>query len=269
MKSLFFLILVASVLTGCGASSDASSVDIEASIDELLIADATPSNPLPLDPREEATLTLIMTNTSGRSVDVHRVRVEGELLGLNFLTYDVRVRLTIEPGEVREVSIPLDFFELERQANGYLRSFVRVYDEGGERVGGRAFALDIRGDATSMMVLFSVGLFLITGVTAALNVRDLRRGQLPDQRFARGIRFLIPGLGLGLMLSIAFSVLRIFPLPATGWVPLTLIPALAGFAVGYAVVPGPEPDELWIGDDVENDENLTIHPDDREDVRPS
>ncbi len=179
----------------------------------------------------------VLTNDSDRSIDIQRVRVEGELLGLNFLTYDVRVRLTIAPGEVRAVDIPLDFFELERQASGYLRSFVRVYDDEGNRVGGVAFALDIRGNSTSMMVLFSLGLLAMTVTTAALNARDMRRGQLPEQRFARGIRFGVPGLGVGLMFSVAFSVLRIFPLPAAGWVPLTVLPAIAGFVIGYVVIP--------------------------------
>ncbi|MEZ5227717.1 MAG: hypothetical protein R2710_13900 [Acidimicrobiales bacterium] len=239
-RLLVVLFGIAAVVASCGSSSDEDLVAVDATIDSLSIADASPSNPLPLDPREESTLALTLDNTTDRPVAVERVRVEGELLGLNFLTYDVRVRLTLEPGETRQLDVPLDFFELERQANGYLRSYVRIYDDSGGRVGGQSFALDIKGDSTSMMVLFSIGLFAITAATAALNMRDLRRGQLPEQRFARGVRFFVPGLGLGLMLSVAFSVFRIFPLPATSWVPLTVVPALAGFFIGYAVIPGPD-----------------------------
>ncbi len=200
-------------------------------------------------------------------VEVRRVRIEGELLGLNFLTYDARVQLTVDPASTRDVEIPLDFFELERQASGYLRAFVRVYDQDGTRVASQPFAIDIRGNATSMMALFSIGLFLVTVITALLNVRDFRSNQLPEQRFARGVRFLIPGLGLGLLLSVAFSVLRIFPLPAAGWVPLTVIPTIAGFAIGYFVIPEPSGDDDHEDDeDDEDPDHLVIEPEDLADT---
>jgi hypothetical protein len=233
------LVPLALVLAGCGGGSTERLFGVEAAIDGRSIADAGPSSPLRLDPREESTLSLTMTNRSDRTVEVRRVRLEGELLSLNFLTYDVRALAAVAPGETRTVQIPLDFFDLERQASGYLRAFVRVYDADDRRVSDDGFALDIRGDATSTMTMFAVGLFLVTALLIALNVRDLRRRTMPEQRFARGMRFLVPGLGLGLLLSVAFSILRIFPLPATSWAPLTLLPALAGFAIGYALVPGP------------------------------
>lgn len=236
------------VLAGCGGSSTERLFSVDAAIDGRSIADAGPSSPLRLDPREESTLSLTMTNRSDRTIEVRRVRLEGELLSLNFLTYDVRVLAAVAPGETRTVQIPLDFFDLERQASGYLRAFVRVYDADDRRVSDDGFALDIRGDATSTMTLFAAGLFLVTALLVALNVRDMRRRTMPEQRFARAMRFFVPGLGLGLLLSVAFSILRIFPLPATSWAPLTVLPALAGFAIGYALVPGP-------GDTVDDDED--------------
>lgn len=245
MKSISttFGLALALLLGACGSDSDDALLELTATIDGVSITESTASNPLPLDPTEETVLKMVVTNNSGSTVAVQRVRLEGELLGLNFLTYDVRTRFSVAPSETREVDVPLDFFELERQASGYLRAHVRVYDDNGDRVGGRPFALDIKGDTTSMMGLFSFGLLLITALSAGLNVRDMRRGQLPEQRLGRGIRFAVPGLGVGLLLSVAFSVLRIFPLPATGWIPLTVIPTIAGFVIGYLVVPGPEGDD--------------------------
>ncbi len=253
---MLLIVLLVAVASACGGTSERKALEIDSTIDSVAVSNANASNPLRFDPREEGLLRLTITNPTDSPVEVRRVRIEGELLGLNFLTYDARVQLTVDPGATREVEIPLDFFELERQASGYLRAFVRVYDQDGTRVASQPFALDIRGNATSMMALFSMGLFLVTVITAVLNVRDLRTNQLPEQRFARGIRFLVPGLGLGLLLSVAFSVLRIFPLPATGWVPLTVIPTIAGFAIGYFVVPEP-----GVGDDAEDDDDEFDDPD--------
>jgi hypothetical protein len=239
------------LLAGCGGDASEQLFGLDASIDDRRIADAGPSSPLRLDPRVESSLSLTMTNESDRAIDVRRVRLEGELLSLNFLTYDVRVLAAVAPGETRTVQIPLDFFDLERQASGYLRAYVRVYDVEDRRVAEQAFALDIRGDNTSTMALFAIGLFVVTALLLALNARDMHRRTMPEQRFARGMRFLVPGLGLGLLLSVAFSILRIFPLPATSWVPLTLIPTIAGFVIGYVLVPGPGEDP----DDEEDDDD--------------
>ena len=264
---MMLIVLLVTVVSACGGTSERKTLDIDSTIDSVPVSEATASNPLRFDPREEGLLRLAITNPTDAPVEVRRVRIEGELLGLNFLTYDARVQLTVDPASTRDVEIPLDFFELERQASGYLRAFVRVYDQDGTRVASQPFAIDIRGNATSMMALFSIGLFLVTVITALLNVRDFRSNQLPEQRFARGVRFLIPGLGLGLLLSVAFSVLRIFPLPAAGWVPLTVIPTMAGLAIGYFVIPEPGGDDDHEDDeDDEEPDHLVIEPEDLADT---
>jgi hypothetical protein len=94
---------------------------------------------------------------------------------------------------------------------------------------------------------------VVTAALVALNIRDFRRGRLPEQRFGRAMRFLVPGLGFGRLLSIAFSVLRVFPLPATSWIPLTLAPTIAGFAIGFFLVPARHPQEE--DEDDEDDED--------------
>lgn len=228
---LIGLALIVATLSSCGASND--PLKVEASINGEPLAEAGPGSPAPLDPAEESTLTLDIENLTDDEVNLERVRLEGELLGTNFLNYDVRVRTSLAGGEQTTLEVPLDFFDLERQATGYLRAHIRTYDDDGQRLSSEGFALDIRGSAFSTMAWFAYVLVLLTGAGIAKNLWDVKHGRLPAHRFHRGMRFFMPGLGFGLLLSVAFSVLRIFPLPATGWVPLTLLPALGAFAFGY------------------------------------
>lgn len=258
--SLAIVGFTASLLAACGGPDVSDDLLVEASINDTPVADATARSPLELDPAVESTLRLDITNEGDASVELARVRLEGVLLGLNFLSYDVRVRTVLSPGEQRMLDVPLDFFDLERQASGYLRAHVRTYDSDGTRTSSNELAVDIRGSIWSTMSLFAYALLVLTALSITKNVADAMRNRLPPNRFYRGTRFAVSGLGLGLLLSVAFSVLRIFPLPATGWVPLTLIPAVAAFALGYLVTPGAtDEDEAWDGDhedDLDDDDLL-------------
>jgi hypothetical protein len=238
------------VLSACGADDPDAVLDVDAAIDGVPIADSGPGDPQRLDPAVESVLSMTITNVSDADVEVGHVRLEGEMLGLTFLTYDTRVPLGLAPGETRELAVPLDFFDLESQAGGYLRSWVRLYADDADRtrLSSDEFVLDVRGDTLSTMSIFAILLALVTGLSMAHNLWALRRGTLPPNRFIRGMRLAVTGLGLGLLLSVAFSVLRIFPLPTSGWIPLTLLPAAIGFAVGY-LLPG------FVDDDVEDDDD--------------
>ena len=248
--------LVAAVtLLAAGCTDDPDdTLRVRSTIDDRALADASPGSPIRLDPQEVAVLTLDVENPGSAPAEIARVRLLGELLGLTFLTYDVRVGVVIEAGEQRSLEVPLDFFDLERQANGYLRASVRTYDAAGDQLSSEPLVLDVRGDVTSTLSLFAGLLFVLTVASAVRNVRDSMRGTLPANRFVRGLRFGLTGLGVGLVVSVAFSILRVFALPAAGWVPITLIATTAGFAFGYLATVGAAPsdgddDEPWDDDE--------------------
>jgi hypothetical protein len=233
------VVCVGIALSACGGEGDEVLL-VDASIDGRPLASATAGDPVPLRPTRESVLTLAIENPSAEPVEVKRVRIEGDMLSIDFLTYDVRVRTVLAPGARRTLEVPLDFFDLERQATGYLRANLRLYDADRTRVSDNEFAVDIRGSLLSTMGVFAMALLFLTGLTTLRAVRDAKRRLLPENRFQRGLRFLVPGLGLGLLLSVGFSILRIFPLPAIGWVPLTLVPAAIGFAIGYVLTKAPD-----------------------------
>ncbi len=227
--------LLAMVLfSACGQSSD-STLEIDATIDGIDLDDATAADPVPLS-IVESELNLAMVNTSNEPQAVRYLRLEGEMLGLTFLTYTTRIAVDLEPGESREVTVPLDFFDIDSQAHGYLRARLALYAPGTDRqlLATDDFAVDVRGSVTSTMALFAVLLFAATAASIYLNLIGLARRTLPANRFRRALRFAVSGLGVGMLLTVAFSVLRIFPLPPVVWWPLLIIPTTIAFAAGYA-----------------------------------
>lgn len=233
-------------LSACG-QSDESVLEIDATIDGITLDDADATNPLPLS-IDESELNLSMVNTSDTPQAVRYLRLEGEMLGLTFLTYTTRLAVELAPGETRQVTVPLDFFDIDSQAHGYLRAKLALYAPGLDRqvLATDDFAVDVRGSVTSTMALFAFLLFAATAASIALNVLGLARGTLPTNRFRRALRFAVSGLGVGMLFTVAFSVLRIFPLPSVAWWPLVIIPTAIGFAIGYSA-----PDS---GDDIDEEE---------------
>ena len=251
MAERFAKLFVAGILivlaAACGGDNPDAVLEVEASIDGVPISESGAGNPQPISPDVESELSLEIRNISNEPVDVGHVRLEGEVLGLTFMTYDARAGVVVAPGETRSLEVPIEFFDIGRQAHGYLRTWIRLYgnDADRTRLSSDEFATDVRGDVTSTMGIFAGLLFLFTVYSLVMNLRAMRRRQLPANRFKRGVRLALTGLGLGLLLSVAFSVLRIFPLPAAGWVPLTLLPTAIGFGLGY-IAPG------FLDDDAED-----------------
>lgn len=234
----FLGLVFAVLLSACGGDGD-GVLEIEGSLDGISFADATPSDPIELRPFQESDLRLTLTNTSSSDVQVDHIRLEGEMLDATFVAYDAGISVVVPAGGSEDLRIPLDFFDLDRQAHGYLRTKLKAYDSERTELGSTGFAVDVRGKPFSPMGVFAFLLLAITLLSLALDLWAMARRRLPANRFVRGMRFMIPGLGIGLLIAVAFSLLRIFPLPSSTWVPLVLIPTAIGFALGY-IAPGPD-----------------------------
>ncbi|MFK7916615.1 MAG: hypothetical protein AB8G14_00940 [Ilumatobacter sp.] len=251
-------IVAAAVMLGACGPSSSDAIEIDAAIDGISLDAADASDPLPLS-TEESELVLTMTNVSNAPQAIRYLRLEGEMVGLTFLTYTTRVGVELAPGEQRTVAVPLDFFDIDTQAHGFLRSKLALYAPGADRelLGTDEFAVDVRGSVTSTMALFAVLLLIVTAASLFVNLTGLARRTLPPNRFRRALRFAASGLGVGLLLTVAFSVLRVFPLPSVAWWPLLVIPTAVAFAAGY-VAPGvdDEIDEEELEDLRELDDTL-------------
>jgi hypothetical protein len=216
----------------------AGTIDIEAELAGRDIASADSTEPIRIEPKEEVPLTLTIRNNGDRPQEIRYVRLEGKALGLTFLTYDLGIRTTLRPGEQTTLETALDFFDLERQATGYLGTSLRVYDGERRLLGSESFVVDVRGNATSTLGLFAVVVVAVAAFSVFVLVLNTLRRRLPANRFVRGIQFAIAGSSIGVTLSLGVSILRVAFADVEAWVPLVFLPTVIGFAVGY-IAPGP------------------------------
>lgn len=240
MKRLLALagLLVLALVLPAAPATAASPLEIDASIGGRDVTTADSTDPIRIDPLEEIPLVLTVRNTGDQVEEIRYVRLEGKALGLTFLTYDLGVRATLAPGRDVTIETPLDFFDLDSQATGYLGTSLRVYDPQRRLLASQSFVVDVRGKATSTLGLFAIAVVALAAFSCGVLVMNTLRRRLPSNRFVRGLQFAIAGSAVGVTLSLGVSILRIAFADVEAWVPLVLIPTLVGFAIGY-IAPGP------------------------------
>ncbi|MCP3987535.1 MAG: hypothetical protein GY724_00540 [Actinomycetia bacterium] len=221
------------------------------------MSSSTAMEPIQLHHGQVTVLSVDAVNTSSEPVTIAHVRLEGQLLDLIFLTYDTGIHETLQPGEQRRITFPLDFFDLEGQAHGLLRSQITLFDPDRQALGHQDLIIDGRGSPLATMAIFNLVLAGLTGASVGWNLLRLSQRRLPVNRFARGLRFIHSGAGVGLTVAAACSTLRIWPLTSEVWIPLVLIAALVGFAAGY-LSPGSETDLDDILIDLIDDESVLV-----------
>lgn len=222
------------LLSGCAQGAAGDDVEFTAVINGTDVSTTSPDDPIRLLDAETAELQLDVTNVSSQPVTLNYVRFEGEALDMIFLTYDTAIRVDLEPGESRTLPpILLDFFDLGGQASGFLRGHVQLFDADREPLGSEPVFLDARGGgALSTMTLFNLLLLMTTILGLGWNLLRLSQRRLPANRFVRGLRMMAVGAGAGLTLAVAFSTLRLWPLPTLTWILFTVIGGLIGYGVG-------------------------------------
>jgi hypothetical protein len=237
LKVVAFLTASGVMVGGCALGSDGDRLSMEASLAGVEVETSGPRHPIVLHHEEITELTLTIANRSPDPVEVAHVRLEGEMLGLIFLTYDTGIDETIAPGEKRIISFPIDFFDLRGQAHGLLRGRLRLFDADRRPLAAQELVVDGRGSPLATMAVFNLVLLGAAVASFLWNLYHLARRTLPAHRFVRALRFATTGTGFGLGIAAAFSTLRIWPLGAVTWVPLVAAFALGGLVVGY-VSPG-------------------------------
>jgi hypothetical protein len=237
-RALFLGLLAAALAPGLAAAQVTQTLELTGALAGRDIDGADSENPVPLDPRDGVPLELTIRNNGSEAVSIRFVRLEGKALGLTFLTYDLGVRTTLEPGEQTTLDTTLDFFDLEDQATGYLGTSLAVYDQERRLLGSEDFVVDVRGNATSTLGLFAVVVLGVAIFSTTVLVLNTLRRRLPPNRFVRAVQFSIAGAAIGVTLSLGLSVLRVTFADVEAWVPLVVIPTVIAFVVGY-IAPGP------------------------------
>jgi hypothetical protein len=77
----------------------------------------------------------------------------------------------------------------------------------------------------------------------------MARHTLPQNRWLRGVRYLVPGFGVGLVLTFSLSAFHVFAAGPGRWLPFLIVPSATGLALGF-LTPAPDEEEF---DDYDDD----------------
>jgi peptidoglycan/LPS O-acetylase OafA/YrhL len=90
--------------------------------------------------------------------------------------------------------------------------------------------------------MFGLAVIVLTVLSLGGALLALARHQLPENRWRRGLRFLTPGLGVGLFAVFTLSAMRVLvPRPGV-WIPILLVTGGGAFLAGY-LTPSPDDEE--------------------------
>jgi hypothetical protein len=141
----------------------------------------------------------------------------------------------------------VDLYDLHGQASGYLPARVTLLGNNHEALDSSGLAVDVRGSALSLYGVFGITMALVTLVVLGMLLIGLARQQLPANRWNRSLRFLVPGVGIGITLTFTLSAFRVATPNPMLWLALIVGCGLVAFALGYL---SPAPDT------VEEDQDL-------------
>lgn len=245
LPAVLLATLLAALLAFAGAAPAAADdhLDVVVELDGTEASGHDANDPLVLEPDEPVVVAITATNDGSDEVFVRSVRLRSRVIGLTFLAYETRVDLPVPAGTTSSVTFELDLLDLRSQATGLLPAEVELLDAEREAVATVPLTVDVQGSMTSVYGAFGLVIIAITVLALGLALWRLATGRLPANRWARGLQFAAPGVGLGLVVTIGLSTLRIFA-PAPGlWATLLIGFGVAGFAFGY-LTPQPGRDDV-------------------------
>jgi hypothetical protein len=162
---------------------------------------------------------------------------------LTFFLFDTLVRFDVPAGQSKSLAYVLDTTSLKGQATGLVPASLTLSTPSGRLIVSEPFVSDIKGSVISVYGLFGLGILILTVLGLVEALLALAHGRLPVNRWRRGIRFLIPGLGVGAILVFTLSAFGKW-LPSNGhWFVILAIFGGAGFVIGYLTPTPPVPGE--------------------------
>ena len=221
------------------APAFAADVDITVTIDGRRLSEATETKPIRLAPKRDSVLAVDVVNRGGETIKVKTVRLEGRVVGLSFFAYDTNVGLTVPPGGTGSRRFSLDLGGLAGQATGLVPGAVKLLDADRNEVASEEGVVDVRGSLKSVYGLFGLGIAILTALSFSACMIGLARHRLHPNRWRRAMRFLTPGLGLGLLINFTLSATRVF-VPGLGrWLTIVVVSSAVFFVLGY-LTPAPD-----------------------------
>jgi len=259
----FVVMLLAMLATGLlgvqSAGAAPGTFDVAVTMDGIDAAEASAGDPIRLFPDKSVDVVLTMTNNRAEALSLRQVQFNGRVIGLNFFSYATAVDATIDPGQTQTLKYRIDLTGLRGQATGLIGAQVVLIDTSGKTVTTIETVTDVDGSLMSVYGLFGVALVVLTALAVIDAAIGLARHRLSANRWQRGVRLLLPGVGIGLVVAFSASVARLW-VPSTGlWLVMAGLTAAVFFALGYF---SPTPD-----DDDDDDEDDELLDDETQDIR--
>jgi hypothetical protein len=241
MRSVVTLLSVLLVFvfggTGVAAAAQSGHVTMSASIDGRDITSADRNAPLLLQPGKPANITVEIQNNTNESVDIRRIVLRGQVIGLTFFAYTSSVDLPVAAASSSTITYRLDLSDLDGQATGLMKAHLAAVDSAGNQVARVDTVTDVRGSMLSVYGLFGISIVVLTVLSLVDVILAVSRHRLSANRFKRGLRMLVPGIGIGLTLAFTASVVRLW-VPDTGqWLSIAGLVAAVFFGLGYLWTP--------------------------------
>ncbi|HEY8218452.1 MAG TPA: hypothetical protein VIH82_15040 [Acidimicrobiia bacterium] len=233
-------VLVVSVLVAWAGTGSAAQegVTFHARLDGAPLDLSSSGDPIVLKPDRSSLLSLDMVNRGSQPAVVRHVQIRGTAFGITLMAYDFTINTLVPAGERQRLTVPVQFVDLGQQSDGLLPATMTLRTGDGTELASQDFTVDVQGSAGSLMVIFTAIITIATGVSIGAVWLAIVRRKLPPNRVRRGIRLGITGAGVGVSLTLLLSVLLFMPPKGSVWLPLILIPAAVGFALGF-FSPGP------------------------------
>ena len=194
-------------------------------------------------------MRITLTNKGASTINVSAMRLEGQVLALPLFSYDTAVDLVVPPGATKSLNFPFSISGVGSQATGLVVATLSLLAPDGTVVASQPLVTNVHGSLHSIYGLFGLAVLVLTASSLGLALLAMARHTLSDNRWVRGVRFLIPGFGVGLVLTFTLAAFGIFTAGPGHWFPLLIVTSAVGFAVGY-LTPAPNEEEF---DDYDDD----------------
>jgi hypothetical protein len=227
-------------LVSGGPAQAASGVDFTATLGGRNAKSINADAPLRLEPNRPLLVVLKIANGSSKPITVRSVRLDGKVLDITFFGYEVRMDAVIPAKTTASRSVVIDLVDLNDQATGHIPSRLSLLGKNREVLATDRLAVDVRGSLLSVYGAFGLGVGAVTLVLLVGAIVRLATGRLPANRWSRGSRFGIVGLGLGLTATITASAARVLTPDPIKSVSIVLGCGAVLFIVGY-LTPTPAP----------------------------
>ncbi|HLN42511.1 MAG TPA: hypothetical protein VK215_08645 [Acidimicrobiales bacterium] len=231
------------------AEAAADGVTFTASVNGQPTVTSSDAHPAQLHPSRLAEVRITVSNHGSSSATVSSVRLEGQVLALPLFSYDTAVDLVVAPGHTKSLTFPVSMSGVGSQATGLVVATLTLLGPNGNVIASQPLVTDVHGSLHSLYGVFGLAVLVLTASSLGLALLAMARHTLSQNRWLRATRFLIPGFGIGLVLTFTLAAFDVFTAGPGHWLPLLIVTSAAGFAVGY-LTPAPNEEEF---DDYDDD----------------